>query len=67
MARAARRWPGVTRSKTVLWFERARVGTLTKASVGGVSFSYDPAWLAAKTAFPVATTLDQRAVCATEA
>lgn len=57
MARASRRRPGVTRNKTVVWFERARVGTLTKASDGGVSFSYDPAWLAAETAFPVASAL----------
>jgi len=41
----------------VVWFERARVGTLTKASDGGVSSSYDPAWLAADTAFPVASAL----------
>ncbi|MFZ1512200.1 MAG: HipA N-terminal domain-containing protein, partial [Tabrizicola sp.] len=57
MARASRTRPGVTRNKTVVWFERARVGTLTKASDGGVSFSYDPAWLASDTAFPVASAL----------
>jgi serine/threonine-protein kinase HipA len=57
MARTVRRRPGIRRNKTVVWFERAHVGTLTKASDGGISFSYDPAWLAAETAFPVASAL----------
>lgn len=57
MARLARRRAGIRRSKTAVWYERTRVGTLTKATDGGVAFSYDPGWLASDVAFPVASVL----------
>jgi serine/threonine-protein kinase HipA len=57
MARLARRRAGIRRSKTAVWYERTRVGTLIKATDGGVAFSYDPAWLASALAFPVASVL----------
>ncbi|MCB2141030.1 MAG: type II toxin-antitoxin system HipA family toxin [Rhodobacteraceae bacterium] len=57
MARLARRRAGIRRSKTAVWYERTRVGTLTKATDGGVAFSYDPGWLASDMAFPVASVL----------
>lgn len=57
MARLARRRAGIRRSKTAVWYERTRVGTLTKATDGGVAFSYDPAWLVSDVAFPVASVL----------
>ncbi len=57
MARLARRRVGIRRSKTAVWYERTRVGTLIKATDGGVAFSYDPVWLASDVAFPVASVL----------
>lgn len=57
MARLARRRVGIRRSKTAVWYERTRVGTLIKSTDGGVAFSYDPAWLASDVAFPVASVL----------
>lgn len=55
--RAARGRAGMRRNKTAVWYERSRVGTLIRASDGGISFSYDPSWLASETAFPVASAL----------
>lgn len=57
MPRLARRRSGIRRSRTAVWYERTRVGTLTKATDGGVAFSYDPGWLASDVAFPVASVL----------
>ena len=57
MARLIRRRAGIRRSRTAVWYERTRVGTLIKATDGGVAFSYDPAWLASDLAFPVASVL----------
>lgn len=57
MARLARRRVGIRRSKTAVWYERTRVGTLIKATDGGVAFSYDPGWLTSDVAFPVASVL----------
>ena len=57
MGRLMRRRAGVQRSKTAVWYERTRVGTLTQANDGGIGFSYDPSWLASATAFPVASAL----------
>lgn len=57
MARLTRRREGIRRSKTAVWYERTRVGTLTKATDGSVAFSYDPGWLASDVAFPVASVL----------
>ena len=45
------------RRKTGVWYDRARVGTLTRATDGGISFAYDPAWLDNENAFPVASAL----------
>lgn len=53
----ARRRAGIQRSKTAVWHERTRVGTLIKASDGSIGFSYDLAWLTSDTAFPVASVL----------
>jgi serine/threonine-protein kinase HipA len=55
--RASRRRAGMRRNKTAVWYERSRVGTLIRASDGGISFSYDPSWRASETAFPVASAL----------
>ncbi|MDZ4309480.1 MAG: HipA domain-containing protein [Cypionkella sp.] len=57
MARLARRRAGIRRSKTAVWYERTPVGTLIKATDGGVNFSYNSAWLASDLAFPVASVL----------
>lgn len=57
MARLARRRAVIRRRKTAVWYERTRVGTLTKATDGGVAFSYDPGWLVSDVAFPVASVL----------
>jgi serine/threonine-protein kinase HipA len=57
MSRLARRRAGIRRSKTAVWYERTRVGTLIKDTDGGIAFSYDPAWLASDLAFPVASVL----------
>nr|WP_249306412.1 HipA N-terminal domain-containing protein [Rhodobacter capsulatus] len=57
MARPARLRQGGRRSKTAVWYDRARVGLLVRASDGGIRFSYDPAWLHSDLAFPVANVL----------
>jgi len=57
MARIARAGRRTRQSKTAVWYERSKVGNLTRASDGAISFTYDPAWLASHTAFPVASAL----------
>ncbi|MFT5440334.1 MAG: serine/threonine-protein kinase HipA [Alphaproteobacteria bacterium] len=57
MARIARVGRRIRQSKTAVWYERAKVGTLTRATDGAIGFAYDPAWLASDTAFPVASAL----------
>ncbi len=57
MGRLTRRRSGIRRNKTAVWYERARVGTLIRATDGGISFSYDADWLAADAAFPVASAI----------
>jgi len=54
IARAGRR---TRQSKTAVWYERARVGTLTRATDGAIAFTYDPDWVASEAAFPVASAL----------
>lgn len=57
MARNAR--PGHRKriSRTAVWYERTRVGTLMRAIDGAITFVYDPAWQASDKAFPVASAL----------
>jgi len=57
MARIARAGRRTRQSKTAVWYERARVGTLTRATDGAIAFSYDPDLLASEAAFPVASVL----------
>ena len=57
MARIARAGRRTRQSKTAVWHERARVGTLTRATDGAIAFTYDPDWLASEAAFPVASAL----------
>lgn len=57
MARIARAGRRTRQSKTAVWYERARVGTLTRATDGAIAFTYDPDWLASEAAFPVASAL----------
>ena len=57
MARIARAGRRTRQSKTAVWYERSRVGTLTRATDGAIAFTYDPAWLASEAAFPVASAL----------
>lgn len=57
MARMSRARPGIRRDKTAVWYDRTRVGTLVKATDGGISFAYDPDWLTDGAAFPVASAL----------
>lgn len=57
MVRIARAGRRTRQNKTAVWYERSKVGTLTRATDGAISFTYDPAWLASKTAFPVASAL----------
>lgn len=57
MARIARVGRRTRQSKTVLWYERSKVGTLMRATDGAISFTYEPSWLASDTAFPVASAL----------
>lgn len=57
MARTPRGRHGIRRNKTAVWYDRARVGTLIRATDGGVSFTYDASWLTSDTAFPVASAL----------
>lgn len=47
-----------TRQNTVaVWYEIAKVGTLTRATDGEISFTYEPAWLASEATFPIAIAL----------
>ncbi|MBS4011369.1 MAG: HipA N-terminal domain-containing protein, partial [Roseovarius sp.] len=57
MARTARSGRRTRQSKTAVWYERSKVGTLTRATDGAIAFTYDPAWLASETAFLVASAL----------
>lgn len=57
MARIARVGRRARQSKTAVWYERSRVGTLIRAADGAIAFTYDPAWLASEAAFPVASAL----------
>jgi len=57
MARITRTRRRTRQNKTAVWYERSRVGTLTRASDGAIGFAYDPAWLASDTAFPVASAM----------
>lgn len=57
MARVTRVSRRTRQSKAAVWYERARVGTLTRATDGAISFTYEPAWLASEAAFPVASAL----------
>ncbi|EKD61583.1 MAG: HipA protein [uncultured bacterium] len=51
MARMSRARLGTRRDKTAVWYDRTRVGTLVKATNGGISFAYDADWLAGDAAF----------------
>jgi serine/threonine-protein kinase HipA len=57
MARIVRAGRRTRQSKTAAWYERSKVGTLTRATDGAIAFTYDSAWLASDTAFPVASAL----------
>ncbi|MBQ2262483.1 MULTISPECIES: type II toxin-antitoxin system HipA family toxin [unclassified Yoonia] len=57
MARIARAGRRTRQNKTAVWYERSRVGNLTRATDGAIGFTYDPAWLASETAFPVASAM----------
>lgn len=48
---------GTRRNETAVWYEREQVGTLIKATDGGISFTYEATWLNADMAFPVASSL----------
>ena len=57
MARNTRADRRTRQSKTAVWYERSKVGTLTRSTDGAISFAYDPTWLVSDTAFPVASAL----------
>jgi len=57
MARIARVGRRTRQSKTAVWHEMSRVGMLTLATDGAISFTYDPIWLVSDSAFPVASAL----------
>lgn len=57
MARIARAGRRTRQSKTAVWYERTRVGTLIRATDGAIAFTYDPDWTASGAAFPVASAL----------
>ncbi|MCA0206010.1 MAG: type II toxin-antitoxin system HipA family toxin [Proteobacteria bacterium] len=57
MARVARVGRRTRQSTTAVWCETAKVGTLTRATDGAISFTYEPAWLVSDAAFPVASAL----------
>jgi len=57
MARIARAGRHIRQSKTAVWYERFRVGTLTRATDGAIAFTYDSSWLQSENAFPVASAL----------
>lgn len=57
MARRARDRHGPRITKTGVWYDRARVGTLIRGTDGGISFTYAATWMQADDAFPVASIL----------
>lgn len=57
MARITRAGRRTRQSKTAVWYERTKVGTLRRATDGAISFTYEPGWLVSDTAFPVASAL----------
>jgi serine/threonine-protein kinase HipA len=57
MARVTRVGRRTRQSKTAVWYERSKVGTLSRATDGAIAFTYDRAWLASEAAFPVASAL----------
>lgn len=56
MVRIARASRAIRQRRTV-WYERSKVGTLTRGTDGAISDTYDPSWLSSDTAFPVASAL----------
>ena len=57
MARIPRADRRTRQNKTAVWYERSKVGILTRATDGAISFNYDPSWLVSDAAFPVASAL----------
>lgn len=57
MVRIARAGRRTRQNKTAVWYERSRVGTLTRATDGAIGFTYDTGWLASDIAFPVSSAL----------
>jgi serine/threonine-protein kinase HipA len=57
MARRTRGRLSAQRTKTSVWYDRARVGTLIKETDGGISFTYAASWTQNADAFPVASVL----------
>lgn len=57
MRRSVRGRQGTRRSKTGVWYGRVQVGTLIRATDGGISFTYASSWLESEKAFPVASIL----------
>ncbi|WP_223814095.1 HipA N-terminal domain-containing protein [Roseicitreum antarcticum] len=57
MTRVTRVCRRTRQSTTAVWYETAKVGTLTRATDGAISFTYEPTWLASEAAFPVASAL----------
>lgn len=57
MARGTLPRRGPRRQQTAVWYERTRVGTLTRGTDGAVGFDYDADWMASDLAFPVASAL----------
>lgn len=57
MARVTRFGRRTRQSKTAVWYERSKVGTLSRGTNGAISFTYEPAWLASEAAFPAASAL----------
>lgn len=57
MVRQARGRRRTRQARTAVWYERSRVGTLSRATDGAISFSYMSDWLTRETAFPVASAL----------
>jgi len=57
MARIPRTGRSRRQSKTAVWYERSKVGTLTRGADGAIGFTYNFDWLESDTAFPVASVL----------
>ena len=57
MARRTRDRQSARRTKTSVWYDRTRVGTLIKETDGGISFTYATSWTQNDDAFPVASVL----------